>query len=174
MAITQNINIVASDLTLCNQLKCGGAANRLKIKLSANKEVDAYFATYVDSNNHFRGRCTWGNNGFSFEVWIVLSQGTPTVKLKVLNCPIGLNFADNALEKFFKHINKALVKKSTKAKTGGGGFKAPQIQAHKAGIYKQKTTHNRVNHWVNQGVFDKPFGDFIKNNVNRGLRCIGT
>lgn len=172
MAIAHNINIVAANRTLCQQLNCGGAANRLSIKISSTTQVPAYFVTYLDHNKHFRGRCTWGKDGFGFEVWLIYSSGVPIVRFKAPDSPIGLNFVDDALEKFFKHINKALVKKVTKNK-GGGNFKAPQVQARRYEIYKQKTTQKRVDYWVKQGEFDLAFGRFIKNHVNHGLRCVG-
>ncbi|RUM94383.1 MAG: hypothetical protein DSZ28_03440 [Thiothrix sp.] len=172
MALTHNINLVAANRTLCQNLNCGGAANRMRIKISSKKTVPAYFATYVDDNHHFRGRCTWGNGGFGFEVWLVNSGGVPTVRFKVPNSSIGLNFADDALEKFFNHLNKILVKKLEKTK-GGGRFKAPQVEAHKYKPYNLQTTQKRVDSWVEKGEFDLAFGNFIKKHVDHGLRCKG-
>ena len=172
MALAHNINLVEGNLTLCQKLSCGGAANRLEIKISSKKAVSAYFATYVDDNHRFKGRCTWGNGGFGFEVEIINSGGVPTVRLKAPNSPIELNFADDALEKFFNHLNNRLLNKVGKVK-GGGKFKAPQVQAHKYKPYSLQTTQKRVDHWVEKGELDLEFGNFIKKHVDHGLRCIG-
>jgi len=172
MALAHNINLVEVNRALCQKLSCGGAANRLEIKISSKKTASAYFATYVDDKHHFRGRCTWGNDGFGFEVWLVNSGEVPKVRFKVQNSPIELNFADDALEKFFNHLNKRLLSKVGKAK-GGGRFKAPQVQAHKYKPYNNQTTQKRVDHWVEKGEFDLAFGNFIKKHVDHGLRCIG-
>lgn len=174
MGLANVVTEISSSLNLCQTLNCGGTANRLKITIKGQKK-DAYFACYLNTQNHFHGRCTWGSSGFDFEIWISVSTGSPQVmfKSKTANNIVSHSDMDGALEKFIKHLEKRLRVKSTNKK-GGGRFKAPQLEARKAGVYQLPTTANRINHWVQQGVFDTQFGLFIKNNVNQGFRCKGT
>lgn len=166
---------------LCQKMKCGGAMNRLELKIGGVQHEIFFFTHPVhDKPGHFKGHMTWGSNGISFQVTLTKSGATFTPVASGASHYGSLGSPDDrakaVMECFIELARRLKIKDSKKAKKARGGGKRnyvpPELNALERGK-KLKTSQTNIEKYRALGVFDDKFAAALVTAEVEGIACKG-